>query len=47
MSASALARKGMLADPGDHFAGRFEVERKFAIDDRAAASLEAFLGGDA
>ena len=29
--ASALARKGMLADPGDHFTGRFEVERKYAV----------------
>ncbi|MEO4042513.1 class IV adenylate cyclase [Hoeflea sp. CAU 1731] len=23
----------MLVDPGDHFTGRFEVERKFAVDD--------------
>lgn len=28
-----LATKGMLADPGDHFKGRFEVERKFRCDD--------------
>lgn len=41
--ASALARKGMLADPGDHFAGRFEVERKYAVPDLAAitARLQA------
>lgn len=29
---SDLARKGMLADPGDHFMGRHEVELKFAVD---------------
>lgn len=28
-----LATKGMLADPGDHFKGRFEAERKFRCDD--------------
>lgn len=41
--ASALARKGMLADPGDHFKGRFEVERKYAVSDLAeiAARLRA------
>lgn len=40
---SALARKGMLADPGDHFKGRYEVERKYAVPDRAeiTARLEA------
>lgn len=27
----SLAGKGMLADPGDHFSGRFEVERKYAV----------------
>ena len=32
-SADLLARQGMLADPGDHFKGRFEVEQKFAVDD--------------
>ena len=32
-SASDLAVKGMLTDPGDHFKGRFEVERKFRVDD--------------
>lgn len=32
-NASNLATKGMLADPGDHFKGRFEVERKFRVDD--------------
>lgn len=30
---SGLAAKGMLADPGDHFTGRFEVERKYAVAD--------------
>lgn len=30
-----LARKGMLADPGDHFKGRHEVELKFAVPDLA------------
>jgi len=30
-----LAAKGMLADPGDHFKGRFEVERKYAVSDPA------------
>lgn len=41
--ASALARKGMLADPGDHFKGRYEVERKYAVDDLTAitARIEA------
>jgi adenylate cyclase class 2 len=28
-----LAAKGMLVDPGSHFDGRFEVERKFHADD--------------
>jgi len=28
-----LARKGMLSDPGDHFRDRFEMERKFRVDD--------------
>ncbi len=28
-----LATKGMLADPGDHFKGRYEVGRKFRVDD--------------
>nr|WP_321442986.1 class IV adenylate cyclase [uncultured Cohaesibacter sp.] len=32
-NASSLETKGMLADPGDHFKGRFEVERKFKADD--------------
>lgn len=38
-----LARKGMLADPGDHFAGRFEVEFKVRVDglDDVRARLEA------
>lgn len=38
-----LARKGMLADPGDHFAGRYEVERKYSVDGLAPlrARLEA------
>ena len=30
---SNLETKGMLADSGDHFKGRFEVERKFQVDD--------------
>ena len=30
-SGSALATKGMLCDPGDHFLGRFEVERKYRV----------------
>lgn len=32
-AASELAAKGMLVDPGDHFKGRYEVERKFRVDD--------------
>lgn len=32
-AASDLAAKGMLVDPGDHFKGRYEVERKFRVDD--------------
>lgn len=32
-AASHLAAKGMLVDPGDHFKGRYEVERKFRVDD--------------
>lgn len=32
-TASNLATKGMLVDPGDHFKGRYEVERKFRVDD--------------
>jgi len=40
---SGLAAKGMLADPGDHFAGRFEVERKYAVADpeRIRADIES------
>ncbi|MCP4318905.1 MAG: class IV adenylate cyclase [Hyphomicrobiales bacterium] len=30
-----LSAKGMLVHPGDHFKGRFEVERKFRLDDLA------------
>ena len=30
---SQLAAKGMLVDPGDHFKGNFEVERKFRVAD--------------
>lgn len=30
---AVLASKGMLCDPGDHFSGRFEVERKFRVSD--------------
>lgn len=29
----SLETKGMLTDPGDHFLGRFEVERKFRVPD--------------
>ncbi len=32
-NASSLETKGMLTDPGNHFKGRFEVERKFKVDD--------------
>lgn len=35
MADAPIDRKGMLCDPGDHFAGRFEVERKYAVDDLA------------
>ena len=28
---SDLTAKGMLSDPGDHFTGRFEVERKYKV----------------
>ncbi|MBF9044453.1 class IV adenylate cyclase [Rhodobacterales bacterium HKCCE4037] len=31
--AKSLATKGMLADPGDHFRGRYEVERKLRVED--------------
>lgn len=31
-----LARRGMLTDPGDHFKGRFEVERKYRVPDLSA-----------
>ena len=34
-----LARKGMLADPGDHFSGRFEVERKYEVDGLAEIAV--------
>ena len=33
MTGESLASKGMLADPGDHFRGRFEVERKLRVPD--------------
>lgn len=32
-TAANLANQGMLVDPGDHFKGRFEVERKYRVDD--------------
>lgn len=35
MANGSLAAKGMLAEPGDHFSGRFEVERKYAVSDPA------------
>lgn len=31
--AGSLETKGMLADPGEHFVGRFELERKFYVTD--------------
>ena len=31
--AESLESKGMLTDPGEHFVGRFEVERKFRVPD--------------
>ena len=42
-TSTGLAAKGMLADPGDHFSGRFEVERKYAVADpeRIRAHLES------
>ena len=36
-STAALQTRGMLCDPGDHFTGRYEVERKYRVD-----SLEPF-----
>lgn len=36
MEMTPLGAKGMLCDPGEHFAGRFEVERKFAAGDLAS-----------
>lgn len=40
---SALATKGMLVDPGDHFKGRFEVEQKYRVRDlnHVRAQLDA------
>ncbi|WP_306150442.1 MULTISPECIES: class IV adenylate cyclase [unclassified Roseibium] len=35
-----LETKGMLADPGTHFVGRFEVERKFRVADLEAVRQE-------
>ncbi len=39
---ATLATKGMLVDPGDHFKGRFEVERKYRVFDlnRVKAQLD-------
>ncbi|MCZ4287934.1 class IV adenylate cyclase [Hoeflea alexandrii] len=31
-STAALQIRGMLCDPGDHFKGRYEVERKYRVD---------------
>ncbi len=43
-----LNKKGMLCDPGEHFAGRFEVERKFRIGDPAVlCGRVCSLGGKA
>jgi adenylate cyclase class 2 len=38
---SELAVKGMLCDPGDHFKGRFEIERKYRVNgfDRIRAEI--------
>lgn len=41
VEANTLARRGMLADPGDHFKGRFEVERKYRVD--GLATMRAAL----
>ncbi len=50
MTGSDLTTKGMLCDPGDHFTGRFEVERKYKVPDLAvirarldAASAKPFM----
>ncbi len=43
MTSSTLSNKGMLVDPGDHFVGDFEVERKYAVDD--IAPVRRRLGG--
>lgn len=43
MTASAgLAAKGMLCDPGDHFTGQFEVERKYRV--ASLAGIRTRLG---
>lgn len=39
MAATDLQTKGMLCDPGDHFTGAYEVERKYAV-----TNLEALRG---
>ncbi|AEV36579.1 adenylate cyclase CyaB [Pseudovibrio sp. FO-BEG1] len=33
MTGTDLQTKGMLCDPGDHFVGAYEVERKYAVAD--------------
>lgn len=33
MTGTDLQTKGMLCDPGDHFIGNYEVERKYAVAD--------------
>lgn len=38
--AASLASRGMLVDPGDHFKGRFEVERKYRVDDLSSIRVK-------
>ncbi|MEX0347281.1 MAG: class IV adenylate cyclase [Rhizobiaceae bacterium] len=33
MPKAEITSKGMLCDPGDHFSGRFEAERKYRVSD--------------
>ncbi len=39
-----LETRGMLADPGDHFRGRFEVEKKFRVADLEAVRARLTAG---
>jgi adenylate cyclase, class 2 len=52
-SETSLQMKGMLCDPGDHFKGRYEVERKYRVeglervrDDLASRGAAAFTLGN-